>query len=1256
MLPVHRLSLPRSRRALTLGLAGVALMCGFSGHAAAQSEAEVPTPNVLLLVDNSGSMEFKVDGTFPSCVPNDTSVDQRSRWIELVEVLTGKINNYSCWAQDRSTAGFRDEFSINGVVPYDFGYVNPYHRALSGTCLVGPGELPTSNIFSFPNKGVNNFTLGAGNIVTRPAPALLPTFAGCNFSQLEDGLLDSFKNSVRFGLMTFDARVNPGAGYTPDGTYSSTATPNYSSGMDGNWSYFLPNSPATGHPANCSFDVDHEVGARNAAAPPWEGRMIAFGSPTAASNDQRNAWIQQTLLATRPYGATPINGQLYDARDFLFHENRLDPLTPADPTAKFGPKDDVLWRADDCRKTILILLTDGEPNLDLRPYCEMKPPLPETHGRCPYPEDSAAVVRSLRLSPPSPAMSVETYVVGFAMGKVTPFNSAAVSCSDVNDAQCDAPENNDFDNYPEGKRVQACCTLNEIAAAGRPVDAQGNQAKAFFAESGDELRSIFTGILSGVTRAATRTSPVLDGSGDGNSRGFKFTASFETKPPENEDSALWSGQLRRHRFVCDADSLDSEEAAISQTLGDDFSHNLNQNKGSRQFFSALGGGGVGSRRTIRPEVSTDTDGLGLTTSTAVHATSPGALASLIPASAMELVDNTSCSGVSANACRTRVLNHLVGEPNDENKSRCYPAVGCRLMGAIVHSTPVLVSGRPQELLRDESYDDFVRAMADEERHSVLYTSTVDGMLHAFDVAPYPGSTNAANNEVDSSELNELWAFLPPAVLPALRSQYPDVPNTLLDGAPVVKDVVASTVGTTTRFERLQTQALAGTGEWRTVLVQGFGEGAVNGGYFALDVTRPELEPGEGPRFLWQLTRTPTDARLFGNGGTPLITTVFLKTGTEPPREVAVAVLPGGDLANVGSSTVAATPTALDVEPGEYETTRTTGLNYAGAEPARSLTIVRLDTGEVVRTFRPVSTGFDPAVVTTTNIPAPITGQPAAFPPLTGAVADRLFVGDRDGRMWRVDVSSQNPANWTMKVFFDAFYDNEPSQPVVLAPVVSTDDDGAVTVAFATGDQQVTAAPLTMINRVVSLTERLDTVSNAFETKVNWVQNLTEGYRVTGPMALYNSALYYAASQPPAATGATCRRGSSKVYAAHYVDPLTPTALEDGPALAPEETSLELDSRQGMIFGVSLQQEPTCSAEATTVGGDDSFGYAPVSMASHAKEGTRRVAYTVSGTPLNAGSNPRAKETAIAPGLKTVGQAVNTPDVPVTFESWALIYE
>ena len=40
-----------------------------------------------------------------------------------------------------------------------------------------------------------------------------------------------------------------------------------------------------------------------------------------------------------------------------------------------------------------------------------------------------------------------------------------------------------------------------------------------------------------------------------------------------------------------------------------------------------------------------------------------------------------------------------------------------------------------------------------------------------------------------------------------------------------------------------------------------------------------------------------------------------------------------------------------------------------------------------------------------DIPAPIVGQPVAYPSDTGLIADRLFVGDAEGRIWRIDVSA-----------------------------------------------------------------------------------------------------------------------------------------------------------------------------------------------------------------------------------------------------------
>src|SRR5690606_2535397 len=173
----------------------------------------------------------------------------------------------------------------------DWNYVNPFNRIVSGGCTVGPGALPpTSNPFAFPTNGIARLPFSAPGTVTRPAS--FGSYVPCaGFSQGADGILDVFKEKVRFGLMTFDTHVHPGTGLT-DSKNSDVA-----SGFKGTWSYYLNNEAATGRPANCSTDQPQEVGARNAAAPPWEGRLVAFGPSDASATDllTRNERIQEVF-------------------------------------------------------------------------------------------------------------------------------------------------------------------------------------------------------------------------------------------------------------------------------------------------------------------------------------------------------------------------------------------------------------------------------------------------------------------------------------------------------------------------------------------------------------------------------------------------------------------------------------------------------------------------------------------------------------------------------------------------------------------------------------------------------------------------------------------------------------------------------------------------------------------------------------------------------------------------------------------------
>ncbi|MBC7018013.1 hypothetical protein, partial [Salmonella enterica] len=94
-----------------------------------------------------------------------------------------------------------------------------------------------------------------------------------------------------------------------------------------------------------------------------------------------------------PYGATPIDGMMEDARDYLwFNDFGPNGITPnKDP-----------YVASSCRDQYIILLTDGAPNLDLRPSCE------QPGGQCPF--NKAADIADKLAQATGTGKKVTTYV------------------------------------------------------------------------------------------------------------------------------------------------------------------------------------------------------------------------------------------------------------------------------------------------------------------------------------------------------------------------------------------------------------------------------------------------------------------------------------------------------------------------------------------------------------------------------------------------------------------------------------------------------------------------------------------------------------------------------------------------------------------------------------------------------------------------------------------------------------------------------
>ncbi len=1203
------------RLSRALGLVSAAALIVATRAASAQVDVFPPLDNVMLLVDTSGSMEFQIDGTAVTCnAGNSAQTNHRSRWVSVVEALTGTIQNYSCETLSREGAQFKTgEYAFSGVPSYDYKYPVAFHRALSNGCGVRPGSLPTPNAFVYPASPVTFKNYSTGN--------------DCTFNQDSDGILDNFGDVVRFGLMTFDTLTDPGTGH--NGT-----SPNLTTGIAGTWSYVIGNT-ITGAPIECPA-TDQEVGARNGAAPPWEGRMVNFGNPDrgALSHLAKRQQIEDVLRATRPFGATPIAGMLKDAEDFFFNDTSADEdPSPATASLKYGPKGDDYVK-DGCRDQFIILLTDGQPNLDLRPECEGDPTCPTTDPDCKCPFDKPEDI-ALRLKDGG----VPVYVIGFALESFT-LNSATVTCAEVDiDGECDKAAN--LTNRP----LQACCSLQRIAESGQdpdyvpdPDDPDAIQpGDAIFVDSQSTLKSALSQILSVAQPTSSRTQPVLSSAGSnvaGTQRFYSSYQPFEVRP--------WVGHIERERYDCVDDPSDPlpkqpVALAIDDDKGDDFERNLASGDGpARKFYTWIGGNSdsdpVDSRVTMRPHIgNTDLDGIGTYGAHVAYGTlDPGSpFWTAVPAVAMEM-PTAGCPYTDAEDCRDHYLKWLIGGDNGTDELRCKTpgSDDCFLLGDLMHSTPRVVN-RPLATLRDETYTKYASLWA--TRPTTLYASTNDGFLHAFKTfSNDPADATPADQALTKAN-NELWAFIPPALLPLLDSLYPHTHVRLLDGAPVVKDVVALIDDNSKiTFGRTKENAKTGNGTWRTVLVQSFG---TNGsGYFALDVTDPvpnDDDPSDtsegGPRFLWQLTLDDEKKPLFGKGTvTPVITTLFFDSG-DGPSEVPVAVLPGGvgDVGDAGPTndgclvTEASGFTTALIDPA-YPARDRIKCYDDEYKAAQSLTIVRLDTGEIVRTFRRALTDVSAKmknadVVTVAPLDSPITGQPVAYPSDTGAVADRIFVGDADGRVWKVNVASINPDDWSMGLFFDTYpksvngqgsHDFDDGQQIQTPTILSVNDSGELTLAVSTGDQDTAGTATDMTNYVWSLTESISNKKDLL-TKVNWYQALTGGERVTGTMSLFAKVLYFSTfTPPPDGNTKVCNSGSSRLWGVDYIvkngtvdkgglpvvwtgDDGTPVQFLEFANLVPKNAD-NPDGANPTVFGVTIAQLPTCSDDVASE--DDWIGY------------------------------------------------------------------
>ncbi|HZX43432.1 MAG TPA: PilC/PilY family type IV pilus protein, partial [Myxococcaceae bacterium] len=337
---------------------------------------------------------------------------------------------------------------------------------------------------------------------------------------------------------------------------------------------------------------------------------------------------------------------------------------------------------------------------------------------------------------------------------------------------------------------------------------------------------------------------------------------------------------------------------------------------------------------------------------------------------------------------------------------------------IFHATPAIVEGAAQsttwpDLTESGAYAAFRADPAIANRDKTVYIGANDGMLHAvkdnvtlngggFPV-PQPGAGE------------ERWGYVPQQLLPKLKAMR-HAHDYGVDGSVAVADVCGA------GFSGSPCTVKDG---WKTLLVGALGKGG--GGLYALDITDPA-----DPKPKWEvsspLTMVPSRAynpRLGETWGAPVIARTQTSTGKPWSVFVGGGVVPAVDAVQPWGNLFY----VLDARTGQVLTDGPNSAAYSiWDDPA------------------------DPA-------PNGVATRPTLFRPGDGAIAQKVFFADTEGKIWRMNLTSTDMTTWKPgNTAADPFFD-----PASTNAVCALDVGGVPTPILnaTTGVQIVSGVPLTL---------------------------------------------------------------------------------------------------------------------------------------------------------------------------------------------------
>jgi type IV pilus assembly protein PilY1 len=1122
-----------TRHSARIALLALLLPIAWSASVEAQIDVRNIRPHVMLLVDTSGSMERKPNCVcvspaclecMPVCNGEFGATNEPNRWALVVQALTGEFPNFWCSRESRTGASYAGQ--------YDQGYFLPH--------VLLPHESPTFD----PND-----------------PA----------KQDSNGILDIYKERIKFGMMTFDSVGTLSdqpplvleSTFTSDPLFVDPATG--VTGTKGMFSY-ADNKVFTFPNAVSDFMIN--AGARHENAS--EGALQTVGDDSSVSMNSINAALQASLLGDgsdatknplRPFGSTPTGALVSDLEYFLTNDPYINQA--GDPFFE-------------CRQRSAILITDGPPNGDMRGfpvYCD--DPTNNLKG-CPYPTVSQTVAQMLASNP---KLLHKFYVIGFAL--------------DGDPAEVAAVET----------------LLDDVASV-------GGTGQAFFVSSRQELVETISEILNVENPGATsRTAITVTGLSPGLTQA-EFISGFNTSTGPTDP---WDGVLERRRIECengvpqvrDVEDRDrfqlvlngqtsqpSSVEAYSSAMVSGTSVTFDYT-GGRNLWTVLPGGPTGYANVNRHLVGDGIDKLTSLMNPSIDSEDKGLAVRNVPAAELDTNIDPRYFGLDVldTATRDAVVEWVHGLPGTPRENE--------RMGDIYHSTPAIASPLIDNI-SDTSYNDWRLGTAHQvspsaanpdwqlsERPRVIYAATNDGVIHAFLTDDYAvDAFDATRSLTEFACANgqaagtELWGFIAPMFLDNL----PDVlaggsKQWFADGNVMLRHVYD------VREFGSDGQQAGKTNAWRTVLLMALRNGGR--GIIALDVTNPCK-----PEFLWQFT----DADLGDTYGQPSVAQMIIQDSAtladggaggpivyNPRQGRGVVIVPGGQgVETTGPCTI---PSG-DALPENMVNWDGTAINPRGDRrcwdtQGRALYFIDLITGTVLRK------------IDHTVFPSPLTGAVSVFRGDTATIASAAYFSDADGILWRADMSGLDPEDWYAVALHDMYYSDgwDDAEPGHNPPVLSVNRDGEVVILHGTGNIDVLDDAAAK-NNVVSITEKLTFYTSGPRTgqvatiggRLNWdlrnsaaaAERLNDGEQVTGPLELIDGTVYFGTFDSSA--GGACAIGGSRIFGVSFLDdggggliPRLPDPSDpNAPLLAYYDSTVVSELADNLVVGLQVAQDPICT--------------------------------------------------------------------------------